>query len=31
MGLQIVGQGYNGDDAVSLYEEHRPDIAFIDV
>jgi len=31
MGLQIVGKGYSGDDAVSLYQAHRPDIAFIDV
>jgi len=31
MGLEIVGKGYNGDDAVSLYNDYRPDISFIDV
>lgn len=31
MGLEIVGQGYSGDDAVSLYRNYRPDVAFIDI
>jgi DNA-binding NarL/FixJ family response regulator len=31
MGLEIVGQGYSGDDAVSLYQNYRPDVAFIDI
>lgn len=31
MGLKIVGQGYSGDDAVSMYMRYRPDIAFIDI
>lgn len=31
MGLEIVGQGYSGDDAVSLYQSYHPDIAFIDI
>lgn len=31
LGFEIVGQGHNGDDAVSLYEIHRPDVSFIDV
>lgn len=31
MGLEIVGQGYSGEDAISLYKKHRPDVAFIDV
>ena len=31
MGLKIVGQGYSGDDAVSMYTRYRPDIAFIDI
>ena len=28
---QVVGKGYNGLDAVKLYEEHHPDIALLDV
>jgi DNA-binding NarL/FixJ family response regulator len=31
MGLEVVAQGYNGNDAVSLYKKFRPDIAFIDI
>ena len=31
MGLDIAGQGYSGDEAVSLYQNHRPDVAFIDI
>lgn len=31
MGLDIAGQGYSGDEAVSLYKSHRPDVAFIDI
>ena len=31
IGLQVVGKGYDGNDAVSLYKEHRPDVVFIDV
>lgn len=31
LGLEVVGQGYGGDDAISLYKEHAPDVAFIDV
>lgn len=28
--VDVVGWGYNGKDAVELYEKHRPDIAFVD-
>lgn len=31
IGLQVVGKGYDGRDAVSLYENHHPDVVFIDV
>lgn len=29
--IAIVGRGYNGKDAVELYEKLRPDIVFLDV
>lgn len=29
--VDVVGQGYNGKDAVALYAEHRPDIVFVDL
>ena len=31
IGLRVAGKGYDGHDAVSLYEKHRPDVVFIDV
>ncbi|MDG7050156.1 MAG: response regulator [Nitrososphaerota archaeon] len=31
MGLEVRGVGHDGEDAVLLYKEHHPDIAFIDV
>ena len=31
MGLDVVGKGYDGNDAVLLYKKHRPDISFIDI
>lgn len=31
IGLQVVGKGYDGNDAVSLYKKHSPDVVFIDV
>ena len=31
MGLEIVGKGYDGLDAVTLYKEHKPDLVFTDV
>lgn len=31
LGVQVLGVGHNGKAAVSLYEEHRPDIAFLDL
>jgi len=31
MGLEVRGVGHDGEDAVLLYKEHRPDIAFVDV
>lgn len=31
MGLEVLAQGHNGDDAVSLYMKHRPDIIFTDI
>ena len=30
-GIKIVGKGYNGQDAVFLYQKLRPDILFLDV
>lgn len=29
--LQIVGEGRNGEEAVALVEQHRPDIVFLDI
>ena len=29
--IEVVGTGANGDDAVSLYAEHAPDIALLDI
>ena len=29
--LEVVAQARNGNEAVDLYEEHRPDVAFLDV
>ncbi|MFB5606177.1 MAG: response regulator, partial [Nitrosarchaeum sp.] len=31
LGLQVVGQGYAGQDAVLLYQTHHPDITFVDL
>ena len=30
-GLDVLGKGYNGEDAVELYEKLKPDIVFCDV
>jgi two-component system chemotaxis response regulator CheY len=30
-GIDIVGKGYNGKDAVELYEKFRPDVVFLDI
>lgn len=30
-GVKVVGQGYNGSDAVELYKKLKPDVAFIDI
>lgn len=30
-GHQVVGEGVNGAEALSLYKEHHPDIVFMDV
>ena len=29
--IEVVGTGANGDDAVTLYAEHAPDIALLDI
>jgi len=29
--IQVVGQGYDGKQAVDLYQKHNPDLVFIDV
>ncbi len=31
IGLQVLGQGHSGSEAVCLYKQHKPDVAFIDV
>lgn len=31
IGLDVVGKGYDGHDAISLYKKHRPNVVFIDV
>ena len=31
MGLEVLAQGHNGDDAVSLYMKYRPEIVFTDI
>lgn len=31
MGLQVVGKGFSGSEAVCLYRQHRPNVAFIDM
>lgn len=31
IGLQVVGKGYDGNDAISLYKKHLPDVVFTDV
>lgn len=30
-GLDVIGKGYNGEEAVKLYEKFKPDILFCDV
>lgn len=30
-GVKVLGKGYNGKDAVELYQLHRPDIVFLDL
>ncbi|RDJ31935.1 MAG: response regulator [Crenarchaeota archaeon] len=29
-GVQVVGTGYNGKEAVELYQKYRPDVVFLD-
>lgn len=29
--VKVLGKGYNGKDAVELYQLHRPDIVFLDL
>lgn len=29
--IKVLGRGYNGLEAVSLYEKHKPDIVFLDL
>lgn len=31
MGIDVLALGYDGNDAVSLYIQHRPEIIFIDI
>ena len=31
IGLDVVGIGYDGDNAVELYEKHKPDVVFTDI
>ena len=30
-GIDVIAVGYNGEDAVTLYEKHNPDVILIDV
>src|SRR3989338_3354362 len=30
-GIQVIGKGYDGKDAVELYQKMRPDIVFLDI
>ena len=30
-GIEVVGTGYNGKDAVDLYKTHKPDFVFLDI
>ena len=30
-GIQILGTGYHGKDAVELYQKHNPDLVFLDI
>ena len=31
LGVKVVGQGYNGSDAVEMYKKLKPDVTFIDI
>ena len=31
LGVKVVGQGYNGSDAVEMYKKLKPDVVFTDV
>lgn len=31
MGFNVLAEGYNGSDAVTLYKEHHPDLVFTDI
>ncbi|MCV0401746.1 MAG: response regulator [Nitrosopumilus sp.] len=31
IGLQVVGIGHDGSDAIELYKKHKPDVMFVDV
>jgi len=29
--IQVLGRGYNGKEAVDLYQKHKPDLVFLDI
>ena len=29
--IQVIGRGHNGQEAVELYQKHKPDVVFLDV
>ncbi len=31
MGIDVIAVGYNGKDAVELYEKHKPDVVLLDM
>jgi DNA-binding NarL/FixJ family response regulator len=31
LGFQVLGSGYDGNDAVALYRKHRPDLLLLDI
>lgn len=30
-GIEVIGEGYDGEEAVKLYQEHRPDLILMDI
>ncbi|MEG0735228.1 MAG: response regulator, partial [Longicatena sp.] len=30
-GVEVVAVGYNGEEAIALYEQHRPDVLMMDI